>query len=91
MQRKPRNLAPPADREAVLFSRLVERVLSWPCPECGKSGLCECYRPKAAQPGTSERKESGQTNEKAPRWQYGAGMVESTTSPRMERAVRRGS
>ena len=61
MQRKPRNPAPSADPEAVLFSRLVERILSWPCPQCGKSGLCECYRPRAARPETGERKESGHT------------------------------
>ncbi|MEK7786385.1 MAG: hypothetical protein AAB658_13325 [Chloroflexota bacterium] len=31
------------DAEAKLFAKLVERVLQWPCPKCGKTGLCNCY------------------------------------------------
>jgi hypothetical protein len=31
------------DPEAILFSRLVERVLQWPCVCCGRRGLCECW------------------------------------------------
>lgn len=34
---------PPPDPEAALFARLVERCLNWPCPTCGKRGLCNCY------------------------------------------------
>ena len=44
-----RPTAPP-DLETLLFARLVESVLRWPCPHCGKSGLCDCYQPESAQP-----------------------------------------
>jgi hypothetical protein len=39
---------PSPDPEAELFCRLVARVLAWPCPRCGKAGLCDCFALVAA-------------------------------------------
>ena len=25
-----------------LWARIVRVILSWPCPKCGKTGICEC-------------------------------------------------
>lgn len=38
------NLSPTPlpDPEAALLARAYSLILSWPCPTCGKSGLCEC-------------------------------------------------
>ncbi len=38
-----KTLASPPDPEVALFARLVERILNWPCPKCGKRGLCNCF------------------------------------------------
>jgi hypothetical protein len=44
----PPDTMPPPDAEAVLFARLIARVLSWPCPICGRPGLCDCFAPVMA-------------------------------------------
>ncbi len=29
--------------ESALFAWFVERVMQWPCPRCGQTGLCGCF------------------------------------------------
>lgn len=45
------------DREAVILGRLVARVLSWPCPKCGRPWPCACFetpKPDETRHGTTD-------------------------------------
>ncbi len=56
----PARLPPSPDPEAVLFSRLVARVLRWPCPKCGGAGLCACFTDApSADVGRAESESKG--------------------------------
>lgn len=56
--RRPSPAPPPPDPEMILFARLVETCMRWPCPECGKAGVCECFRPQTTP--SAETKPKGE-------------------------------
>jgi hypothetical protein len=42
---RPTTRPPAPDHETAVLAGLVARVLAWPCKKCGKTGICECYKP----------------------------------------------